>query len=362
MQGYRTLTNTGLTHDFSEISKFIKDKDIFINSNWLITGATGMMGSYLLSFLNWLNEEELNSSMKITAIHRNEIRKTHSPVSHLIGKKFIKFRKIDLSKKFVFKDEDNFDFVFHGASNAVPKIYLKHPIETINTNVAATQILLEHLVKRRKPRVFLYVSSGEIYGSPETENIPTPEKYIGITNHLSPRACYVEAKKFGETLCWNYFRYFNLPVKIIRPVHVFGPGFKENDSRVWADFIIKASHGQDIEIQGDGSSRRGFCYLADALTQIFAVIQKGKSGEVYNIGNDKHISIKELANIIAKKSENNVKVIIKNKLPGYLQGSPQISCPSISKVKSLSPLLNTELHEGIEKTINWYNHYRKHKH
>jgi nucleoside-diphosphate-sugar epimerase len=214
--------------------------------------------------------------------------------------------------------------------------------------------MLEHLKESKKLKAFLYFGSGEIYGNPDIGNIPTSESYAGITNHLSARSCYVESKRFAETLCWNYMKEYNIPVKIIRPVHVYGPGFRENDSRVWADFIVRAARGENIEILGDGLSRRGFCYLADAVLQMMAVIQKGNIGEVYNIGNDTHISIKELADIIARKSERNVAVDIKNQLPAYLQGSPEVSCPSIDKVKQLMPILNTSIEDGIEKSITWF--------
>ena len=120
-------------------------------------------------------------------------------------------------------------------------------------------------------------------------------------------------------------------------------------------FIVNASKGKDLEILGDGTSRRGFCYQADALTQILAVVQRGSIGGVYNIGVDEHVSISELADMIAIVADHPVKVIVKNRLPAYLRGNPQIACPSIDRVRALSPLLKTPLKQGLGNTYDWFN-------
>lgn len=348
------VINSVLLADFKQMLTYSSTVNFLYGTRWLITGATGMIGSYFLSFLSYLNDVKLNHSMSITVFHRNHIGENHQNIGHLIEKEYINFIKVDLGTEFIFQDADSYDFIVHAASNAAPNIYLNDPIGTINTNVRTTQNLLEHVKESKRLKAFLYFGSGEIYGNPDIRNIPTVEDYAGVTNHLGPRSCYVESKRFAETLCWNYMKEYNIPVKIIRPVHVYGPGFRENDSRVWADFIIRATLGKTIVILGDGLSRRGFCYLSDAVLQMLAVIQQGNMGEVYNIGNDTHISIKELADIIARKSESKVAVEIKNQLPTYLQGSPEVSCPSISKVKQLMPILNTNIEDGIEKSLTWF--------
>jgi len=345
--------NRVLIDDFRQIAGYIPDREALRGTRWLITGATGMICSYFLAFLCWLNEEELDGSLRITAIHRSEISESDPNIGFLIGKEYLTFRKIDLSQEFVLTEDDDYDFVFHGATSAAPKGYLSDPVGTINVNVLATRIMLEHFRTSRRLKAFVYLSSGEIYGNPDGANVPTPEEYLGVTNHLTPRSCYVESKRFTETLCWNYAQQYQVPVKILRPIQVFGPGFRKDDSRVWVDFIVKAINGHDIEILGDGTARRGFCYLADAVTQIMAVIQRGELGGVYNIGNDEHISIKELARIIADLSKQPMQVNVQNNLPAYLQGSPQISCPSIRKVNSLAPLLKTSIGDGMKKSFDW---------
>ena len=342
-----------LEKDFKEILPFVGDLKTLEGTRWLITGGTGMMFSYMAAFLGWLNEF-LASPMDIVVTSRRELVSQDPAMGMLSGRKGITVKKIDFAGEFCLSGEDVFDYVIHGATSAAPKSYLKDSIGTINANVRGLQLLLEHFRKTDRLRAFLYVSSGEIYGEVASENVPVPESYCGSTNHLSERSCYVESKRFGETLCNNYFRAYGLPVKIVRPVQIFGPGFCEGDSRAWADFLEKAYLQKPIEVLSDGSSRRAYCYQVDAVAQILRVLRVGECGEAYNIGNENHISIKELAELIAKLSDPAVKVVIKNQTPDYLQGSPQISCPAIGKVRGLGALPETSIEEGLRRTYEWF--------
>ncbi|MDU2063424.1 MAG: NAD-dependent epimerase/dehydratase family protein [Sporomusaceae bacterium] len=342
-----------LENDFDSILYYIDDVESFRNTNWLLTGATGMIGSYLLSFLIYLNESRLDSSMHFTVVHRGNINSAQYTMGQFMNKSCVTFLSLDLSLPFRIDQIDKFDFVIHGASNAIPQVYLQYPIQTIQVNVNATQTFLEQLKESSNLKSFLYISSGEIYGQVEVDNIPTQEDYCGRTDHLNIRSCYVESKRFAETLCRTYGTSYGIPVKMIRPIHVYGPGFKQQDTRVWADFIFKTLKGEDIVILGDGLARRGFCYLSDAVIQIMAVLTKGNNGEVYNIGNDKHVSIKELAEAVALQSNRKIKIIIKNNLPEYLKDSPNISCPDITKVRMLIDKQNIDVSEGLRRTIEW---------
>jgi nucleoside-diphosphate-sugar epimerase len=112
---------------------------------------------------------------------------------------------------------------------------------------------------------FLFFSSSEIYGDPSPENIPTPETYRGLVSCTGPRACYDEAKRYGETLCVNFAQQLGIPVKVARPFNNYGPGLKISDRRVIPDFVGDIMNGQDIGRLSDGSPRRTFCYAAMPL-------------------------------------------------------------------------------------------------
>ena len=216
--------NRVLIDDFKRIRPYIVDKEALRASRWLITGSRGMMCSYLIAFLSWFNEAELDGSMKITALQRNMPDVTDPNVGFLVGKEYIEFKEIDLSNEFTLLENDRFDYVLHGATYAAPENYLADPIATINVNVKATQILLEHFKKSKNLKAYINVSSGEIYGDVDSKDVPTKEEYLGRRNHLSPRSCYFESKRFSETLCWHYHRQYQIPIKIIRPIQVYGPG------------------------------------------------------------------------------------------------------------------------------------------
>lgn len=345
--------NQILQNDFERILPFIADKERLRGTRWLITGANGMICSYLLAFLCWLNETELDRTLNVTAMLRRKPDPLDPTIGFLLDKEYIEFRVIDLGGHWQMAAGDSYDYIFHGATSAAPRAYLADPVSTINVNVRTTQTLLDHARTDPRLRSLIYVSSGEIYGNPAASDVPTPETYCGVTDHLSSRSCYVESKRFTETLCVNYCRQFLVPVRIIRPIQLFGPGFKEDDSRAWAEFVVKRFKGEKIEIMGDGTARRGYCYLADAVTQILAVLLRGETGGVYNIGSEDHISIRQLAGIVAGLTLPAIPVVVKDDLPAYLQSSPQVSCPAIAKVGELAPLLKTPLEQGLHNCLEW---------
>ena len=317
----------------------------------LIIGAAGLVPSYFLDTVYLLNKKYFSRKCKLTAYIHKDID-VNNRLFYLKKDKNFDFKTVDVSKEF--EIEPGFDYIIHAASKASPKAYMKDPIGTIETNVKGTETILRYMLKNRV-KSFVYFSSGEIYGNPPSEMIPTKENYIGSTNHLSERSCYVESKKFSETLCINYFRKYNLPVKLVRPVHIYGPGIRLNDGRVWADFIKNAYEGENITILSNGKASRGFCYISDAIVQLWSVLLLGKSGEVYNIGNDtEEITIKELAEIIAEIFNKNIEVIIEAKNLLYLKGSPQKSCPDMAKTLTEFGLKNEiTIKEGLKKTIKW---------
>ena len=320
-------------------------------SKVLLTGSTGMVGAYLLNFLSYLNTCVFDEAVSVICPVRRSVGAEHAMLRNIYQDQHIQWKEMDLAKSF--SVTDFVDYIIHAASPASPKHYLQEPFATFDVNVNASRIFLDYAVKNNI-RKFLYVSSGEIYGSPNLTDVPTAETYIGTTNHLSERSCYVESKRITETLCMIYYRKYGIPVNIVRPVHVYGPGMKKNDGRVWSDFIEKVMDEKDIDILSDGLASRGFCYIKDAIEQLLTVLLKGENGAVYNIGNDTNISIRELANIIKEKSGKEIQINIHDQVPDYLKGSPQVSCPSITKISELINQDITSIENGIEKTITWY--------
>jgi nucleoside-diphosphate-sugar epimerase len=207
----------------------------------------------------------------------------------------------------------------------------------------------------------LFYSSSEIYGDPTSENIPTPETYRGNVSCTGPRACYDESKRFGETLCVNFAHQHGVPVKIARPFNNFGPGLKITDRRVIADFARDILAERDIVMLSDGSARRTFCYVADAVTCYYQILVKGRPGEAYNVGVETpEISMADLARKMASLARElfdyrgNL-VHGRSDDKDYLVDNPNRRCPIIAKARTeLGYDPRVTLEDGLRNALIWY--------
>src|SRR6185312_13510212 len=160
----------------------------------------------------------------------------------------------------------------HSAGFSAPAKFQENPLATIDVNVNGIRWLLE-LAKEKKSESLLYMSSGEIYGNPPAEWLPTPETYPGNVRTDSLRACYTESKRLAETLCVVYAEKFSVPAKIARPFIVYGPGLSAaQDRRVMADFIRSGLEGKPISMMSPGRDTRSYCYITDAMVAFFEIL------------------------------------------------------------------------------------------
>jgi nucleoside-diphosphate-sugar epimerase len=247
------------------------------------------------------------------------------------------------------------DFVIHAASQASPKYYFLDPIGTINANTVGTSNLLDFALSN-DVESFLYFSSAEIYG--ETPHIPTAENNYGYLDPLNVRSCYAESKRIGENMCVSWHHQNDVPAKIVRPFHTYGPYMKLNDGRVYADLVSDALTKDTIVLKSDGVAMRSFCYLADATAGFWIVLLNGTNAQAYNIGNpDGLISIRDLADLIASLSPaKKLNVIAESRKDGdpYMISNINVSQPDISKAMKLGWRPYTSLAEGFRKTIESY--------
>ena len=348
------IVKEDLEHIFAEI----KDKkEKFKNANIFITGCCGFLGYYFLNFFNEYKEIlEINS---IVAVDNFQVGKP-AWVEEILAKGKIDFQKFDIIKDDISKIQRNKEnsFVIHMASIASPVFYRKYPIETIEANIWGLKSLLDDY-KETSLRGFLFFSSSEIYGDPTPENIPTPETYRGNVSTVGPRACYDESKRFGETICYEYAKKYNIPISIARPFNNYGPGMKIDDKRVPADFAKAVLNNKDIEILSDGSPTRTFCYISDAIAGYLKVLLHG-SFDYFNIGIDRpEISIKTLAEIYANAAKElfdyDINLIYqKSDDKNYLTDNPNRRCPVITKAREIlhfNPKIYVE--EGVRRFLEY---------
>jgi nucleoside-diphosphate-sugar epimerase len=264
---------------------------------------------------------------------------------------------------------DDFQYIIHAAGIASPIYYRAHPIETMDANIYGLRNLLDYcLVQQGKDKPvegFLFYSSSEIYGDPDSAFIPTPETYRGFVSCTGPRACYDESKRYGETLCVNFSQQYNLPIKVARPFNNYGPGLKITDRRVIPDFARDIFAGNNIVMLSDGSPTRTFCYIADAIVGYYKILVNGRSGEAYNIGvAAPEISIADLVDRLVAIAKELLgysgKVVRETSIsPDYLVDNPNRRCPVIEKARAeLGYQPSITLDEGLRRSLIWYSDNR----
>lgn len=316
--------------------------------NILITGASGMLARYLAYTISYANENFFKKKTHVYLLTR-----TGKPI---MGESaFIHNIKSDVSK--VLPKFPPMHFIIHAASKAAPKIYTQNMLDTFETNVEGMRNVLA--LSGKKTESILYLSSAEIYGQPES-TIPIKESYIGKTDHLNDRACYVEGKKAAETLCEIYFTEKKTPVKIARILHTFGPGLNLDDGRAFSDFIRDGITSNVITIRGNKKIMRPYLYISDATIMLLKILLSGENGEVYNVSAEKnYISVFELASIIKQSVRNNGKKIVtikssadKNRVYKNAPTAMRLDVSKVKKALHFAPYVTVE--EGMDRTIRYF--------
>lgn len=299
----------------------------------LISGGNGFLGSCL-------SEKALNNGFEVTVVDDLSTSKVVQVPKEVI---FIK-KKIEN-----FNTNKTFDFVVHLAARPSPEDYIKNPLQTIDSNDIGTRNMLE--IAKKSNAVFMYTSTSEVYGNPQL--IPIPESYFGYVNPSGIRSCYDESKRFSEALAKAYERQYGLDVRIQRPFNVYGPRIREDGfyGRVIPRFIDQALRNKSITVHGDGKQTRSYLYIEDWLAATWEFLNSSKTkGAILNVGNNKEISVLDLAKLILKKTNSKSKIIY---LPPR-EEDPKRRAADITKIKKLlnwSPKITLE--EGLERTINW---------
>ena len=327
----------------------IENKKKFDNSKFLITGAGGFLGKYLVATIYYLNNNVLDKPATLYC-YDNFI----TGVNHEIKDDNIHFINHDVTIPFEIDDE--IDYIIHAAGIASPLYYTKHPIETMDVSTIGTRNMLE-LAKQKNVKGFLFTSSSEVYGDPPDKYIPTPETYNGNVSISGPRACYDESKRFAEILCLNFWRVHGVPVKIVRYFNIYGPGHRQNDYRILPNFIERGLNKKSLKVHGDGENTRSYCYINDAIEATFKVLFLEEKGEAYNIGNpSQEISVNQLSEIVANLLPEKVPIEkIKPPHAVYGDSDPKRRCPDISKLQSAIDFVpKYNLEEGVDRTIKWY--------
>lgn len=344
------FSNPIISEDMQEMYERLPETIMLRGKKIYISGASGMIASYMVAYLIWLNEKK-NYQIQIYA----GIRKKEKAITrygkysdkdyfHTVSTDVIKPLKLNVT----------FDYVIHAASLASPQYYGDRPVETILPNIIGTYNLLEYC-KNSTIKGFLFFSSESIYGRVDGVS-KINEDDCGVLKYLDQGSIYGESKRDGELLCYSYFSEYKVPTVFGRISHTYGPTIDVNgDKRVFAEFVKNVLDGRNIEMKSDGTAVRQFAYITDTAVGLFKMLLIGNRGNAYNVGNDQELySIYQLAQIMTElRPQKGLKVIrAERNDKGYnlSTGHNKISNDT-EKLKQLDWKPLHDVREGFDRTL-----------
>ena len=341
------MLNTDIEIIADNLSEILKKFD---NKKILMPGGMGFLGKYFINFFDHIIKK-YNFNTKVYVLD------TLISSDNFYTRSFIQ----KLSNNIIFENKDitsdikviDYDYIINLAGIASPYYYNKFPLETIDVNTKGLRNILEIALKAKSK--VLYFSSSEIYGNPSPENIPTKETYNGNVSSYGSRSCYDESKRLGETLCYIYSKNYKVDINIVRPFNVYGPGMSKYDYRVMPNFINQIVNNKPCQVYSNGMQTRTYCYITDAITGFLKVLVLGKSGSIYNIGNNNpELSILDLCKKFKKIQPKRFKYEIVDYPNSYPDDEPRRRCPDISLAnKDLNYYPTVNIDEGLETFIKW---------
>ena len=316
----------------------------------LITGASGMIGTFLVDALLYKSNKE-NLNIRIYASGRNGVRAKERFKEYWNQNNFI-FMEQDVNAPFDM--DEKADYIFHCASNTHPKQYSTDPIGTIMTNILGTKNVLDCAAESDSKRV-IFLSSVEIYGENRRDVELFDESYCGYIDCNSLRAGYPEGKRAGEALCQAYIEKYGLDVVIPRICRVYGPTILDSDTKALSQFIRNAVNGENIILKSEGTQYYSYCHVTDVVSGLLHVLFYGKKGNAYNISDNKsNVYLKELAGLLAKYSNTKVVFDLPDEVEkkGFSKATKALLLNE--KIKNLGWKCKYTIEKGIESTLKFY--------
>lgn len=288
--------------DIRTFSESFALSDSLADARFMITGATGLIGSTLVHCLLALNRGieitcPVRSLKKAKAMFEDEFDKIH-------------FVECDLLTYLNgLNAEDCFQYIVHCASPTAGKYMTDHPVETYLLAIESTKGILEY-ARKSKPMGVVYVSSLEYYGQNFDDSIISEDK-LGYVDGTDSRSSYPLGKRAAEYLCAAYVKEYGVNVMVARLTQTFGAGVSPDDNRVFAQFARSIIAGENIVLHTTGESAKPYCYTTDCISAILYILFKGEAGEAYNVANEgTYITIREMAEFLCAEFNPSCKVVL----------------------------------------------------
>lgn len=322
---------------------------IFEKKNVVVTGGAGFLGSYLC--------ERLLAEAKVICIDDLSHSNIQN-IDHLLQYPDFEFIKYDVNEPINLDDFDELDKfkvkfqgvqeIYHLACPTSPRNFEKLKLQSLWANSNAMISTLDLAVKYKAK--YLFASSSVVYGEPTEGHNVFSEEDEGVVNHLSPRGCYDEGKRFAETCVETYRQVYGLDVKIARVFTTYGPRMKLRDGLLIPDFILNAIDGKDLVIYGSADMSFSFCYITDMIDGFVKLMQTGPEIAIVNLGADQIFKIADVAEKIIKMTESASKIVYEEPLI-FLSKK---GTPNLRRAKEMLgwiPLI--PLDNGLKNTIDY---------
>lgn len=301
----------------------------------LVAGGGGFVGSHLVDLLVAAGHEVVVVDTFVTSTPRN--------LAHLAKNRRVRIVRRDVR----LTPGGRFDRVYHLASPASPDDYGRLPVHTLLTNALGTDRLLR-IAARARAR-FLLASTSEVYGDPLEH--PQRETYAGNVDPVGPRSAYDEGKRFAEALTVAYARAHGVDARIVRIFNAYGPRMRPSDGRMPSSFIASAIRGEPLVVHGRGRQTRSLCYVIDIARGLIAAMERGRTGEVYNIGRPDELTVLEFARMVRRACGSSAPIRFAPSRPADIRRRK----PDIRKAKrDLRWRPTTTLRVGLAETVAWF--------
>ena len=325
------------------------DTPIFEKKNVLVTGGAGFIGSHLC--------ERLLKEAKVICLD-DFSNSSPANIKHLLQYpdfEFIKYdvnQPIDLDK---FDELDKFKVkfqgiqeVYHLACPTSPLDFEKLKMKSLWANSSSMINTLDLAVKYKAK--YIFTSSSVVYGNATEEKSVFKEDDQGVVNHLSPRACYDEGKRFAETCVATYRQVYGIDAKIARVFTTYGPHMKLFEGQMIPDFIINALEGKNLVINGDESFSTALCYVTDLIDGLVRLMASAPEVQIVNLGDDQIVKMADVAKMIINIT-NSASAVVFDKPLLFLtrKGAPDLAYAK--DVLGWMPLVR--LQDGLEKTVDY---------